>query len=227
MMNNRMTGSAECLEVAHRIVACASVTAPSGAGTIQMMNRQVVSRSAPLASETVALQRFLSVAAEVKIITCLSCVFVKALFWYARHAETHGREPSAGGALRAVHLRSAMVNIVIPTIGAFVGRSDDAGGGGASVLVQTLSVVPGANHRNTRGARLLASARWFVGCVALLADALAKARPGFAVGFQSAWGASLHVGGGLGHLSAAAWTDDGSVRSCCHGLSYHGGWGIV
>ena len=227
MMHNRVTGSTECLEVVQRVIACAPVAAASRATTVHVMHGEVVIRAAPLTLEAVSFQRLLSVAAEVKVIACLAKVAVKTFLWHLRHRTAYVRRLLSRGTIGASYLRSAAINKINPAIGALAGRAKDLNVGCPSIPGQSLLIVSGANDWNTRRTNLLAGAGWFVRNAALRANAIPQSVARFPVGFQRARDTSFCVGGLLYHLFAADRTDEGSVRSRCHGPSYAGGSEIV
>jgi hypothetical protein len=215
------------LEVIQGIVASAPVATASSSAKVQMMHGEVVTRAAPLTFEAVSFQRGLSVAAEVEVIARLTKVSVKSFFRDARHAQARDFRASHCRAFRTPRLWAAVIDVIGLTIRAFVCRSDNASVAFASIPFQALPVVPGANDGNARGAYLLALARGFVDYATFTAGFVAKSIARLSVCFERAWDATLCVWGLLYHPFATAGTDDGSVRSCCHGSSYHGGWQIV
>jgi hypothetical protein len=222
-----MTRPTERLEIIQGIVASAPVTAASRPAKVQMVHGEVVAGSAPLTFEAVSFQRGLSLAAEVKVIACFPKVSVKSFFRDARHAQARDFRASYRRAFRTPCLWAAVIDVIGLTIRAFVGRSDNASVAFASIPFQALPVVSGADDGDARGTYLLALARGFVDYATLTAGFVAKSIARLSVCFEGAWDATLCVWGLLYHPLATAGTDDGSVRSCCHGSSYHGGWQIV
>jgi hypothetical protein len=215
------------LEVIQGIVASAPVAAAPRATTVHVMHGEVVTRAAPLTFEAVSFQRGLSVATEVKVIACFPKVSVKSFFRDARHAQARDFRASYRRAFSATRLGAAVIDVIGLTIRAFVGRSDNASVAFASIPFQALPVVSGADGGDARGTYLLALARGFVDYATFTAGFVAKSIARLSVCFERAWDATLCVWGLLYHPFATAGTDDGSVRSCCHGSSYHGGWQIV
>jgi hypothetical protein len=192
-----------------------------------MMHGEVVTRAAPLTLEAVSFQRFLAVAAEVKIVSGFSYIPIDLLFRHFRQGSAYGSRFLYRGARGTTDLRSAVVNEINPTISALSGRSNNGGVGATSISGQSFLVFLGANDGDAQCAEFLTSACRFVTRATFHANALSKSIAGFAVRFERAGAASLCVGRLFHHLFAAAWTGDGSVRSCCHEAYYNGGWRIV
>jgi hypothetical protein len=227
MMHSRMTRPTERLEIIQGIVASAPVTAASRPAKVQMVHGEVVAGSAPLTLEAVAFQRLLSIAAEMEVVERLTLVCFEPVFWHLRHRAAYVRHLLSRGTLRAAYLRSAAINKINSAVGALAGRAEDLNVGGSPVSGQTFPVVPRANNGDARVTDFLTCSSWFVRSAALRANAVTQPVAGFPVRVQGAWAASFCVGGFLYHLFAAAKTGGGSVRSCWHGPSYHGGWQIV
>ena len=227
MMHGRMTGSTERLEVIHGIVARAPVAAASRAAKVQMMHGEVVARYAPLTFEAVSFQRGLPVTAEVEVIARLTKIAVTSFFRDAFHRAPLDFRSTHCRAFWTARLRAAVINVIGITVGAFVGRSDNTSGAFASISFQALPVVSGADGGDARLTEFLALARGFVDYATFHTGFFAISIARFPVRFERAWGATLRVWRLLYHRLATAWADDCSVRSCRHGPSYAGGWGIV
>jgi hypothetical protein len=223
MMNRCMAFPAKGLQVTQRVVARATVSAPSTTAAVAVMDSKIVISSTSLTSEVIPLQRLLSVTAEVEVVARLAKVAVKPLLRHTRHTEPYDFRSLFRGAAGAARLWAAVVDVISLTVGALVDCSNNAGVGLTSIPSHTLFVVPGADDGNARDARFLALARGFVGNAAFFADSLTKASFGLPMSRQRAGNASFGIGRLLYHQFAAAGTDDGSVRSRCHGPSYAGG----
>lgn len=226
-MNSRVTFPAERLQVVQCVIAGISGTASSRAAPIEMVNSKIVGGPATLTSEPVSLQRLLPVATEVVVVSGFSEITGKS-----RLGHVFGGSSCIVRSLRrrtsgATHFWPAVIDVIVSTFDAMITRANDARARFATKLGEVFAVILGANMRRTRGARLLTPASRFIGCAALLADAITVAAPCLSVRFQRTGFASLCVWGVLGHPLAAAGADDGSVGSRSHASYYSGRWGIV
>jgi hypothetical protein len=180
-----------------------------------------------LTFKPIPLHGLLSVSAKVVIVTSLTVITIYAVFRHAFRSSPHGFGSLCCNALSAAGFRSAVIDIIAPTAGTAITCSDNTRPSFATKRSEVVSVLPSTDMRRTRGARLLASARWLIGGATLLADALAIAVAGLPVRFQSTRLAALCVRRVLNHHLATAWASDGSIRSSSHALHYNGGWRIV
>lgn len=215
-MNGRMAFPAQRLQIAQRIVAGASGAASSGAAAIQMMNGEIVVGSTTLTGELISFQRLLPVSAKAVVVPRLAEIAVESLFGHALHGATYGFCSFDRGAFRAAGLWPAVINIIVSTIGARVDRSDNTRTSFAATFDEVVAVVSGADEWRTWSAGLLASTGGLIGSAAFLADALAIAVAGLAMGLKRTTFASLRVRRVPDHSFATAWANDGSVSSRRH-----------
>lgn len=221
-MHNRVTGSAKCLEIVQRVIACAPVAAASRATTVHVMYGEVVTRAAPLTLEAVSFQRLLSVAAEVEVIARLAKVAVKTFLWHLRHCAAHNISAPYRRAFRTSCLRSLMVSVIRAAVLALVCRADDTRSDLSAAFFKLFSIVSRPDNWTARGAYLLNRASRLINGSAFLTDALTHPVSRLSMCRQGARLASFSVGAISNDGLAAVRAYDNPINCCFH-AAYHGG----
>lgn len=215
-MNGCMAFPAERLQIGQRVVAGVSGAAPSGAAAIQMVDGEIAGGSAALARKAVALQRRLPVSAKAVVVFRRATITLRSFLGSAFGSQAHGLRLLRCGTIWAAGFWSAVIDVVGPTAGAAIDRSDNPRTSFAAKSGEVFAVVLGADMRHTRRARLLACAGRLVGYAAFLADALAIAVACLSVSLQRTTRASLCVRRTPDHSCATAGANNGSVSPWRH-----------
>jgi hypothetical protein len=216
VMNSSVTAPAKREEILQRIVP--QLFGRSDSSSVNVMNVQVFSNSAPLAGEVVTLQCALPVATKVVVVKCFAPVFISLRILGKRLAallNTAFLEAS-----KAVLLWTGTVDEIGITLNALKRGANYYGAFlfPQSTQMQHILFLPVRWPANV--AALLGRASGLVEHLADQALAVLKAVASLPVSSQRTWLASLQVGRCLRHLRSAIGAIEDAVPPRFHNLNY-------
>jgi len=216
LMNSSVAAPAKRKEILQRIVP--QLFGRSDSSSVNVMNVQVFSNSAPLASEVVTLQRVLPVAAKVIVVKCFAPVLIPLRILGKRLADL--LDTAFLQANKAVLLWAGAVDEIGITLNALKRGANYYGAFlfPQSTQMQHILFLP--VRRATSVAALLGRACGLVQHLADQALAVLKAVASLPMSSQRTRLASLQVGRCLGHLRSAIGAIEDAVFSRLHNLNY-------
>jgi hypothetical protein len=215
LMNSSVAAPAKRKEILQCIVP--QLFGRSDSSSVNVMNVQVFSNSAPLASEVVTLQRVLPVAAKVIVVKCFAPVFIPLRILGKRPANL--LDTAFLQANKAVLLRTGTVNEIGITLNALERGANYYGAFLFPQFTQMQHILFLPVRRATSVAALLGRAGRFVEHLADKALAVLKAVASLPVSSQRTWLASLQIGRCLRHLRAAIGAIEDAVFPRFHNLN--------
>jgi hypothetical protein len=216
VMNSSVTAPAKREEIIQRIVT--QLFGRSDSSSVNVMNVQVFSNSAPLASEVVTLQRVLSVAAKVIVVKCFAPVLIPLRILGKRPANL--LDTAFLQASKAVLLWTRTVDEIGITLNTLKRGANYYGAFLFPQFTQMQHILFLPVRRATSVAALLGRASGLVEHLADKALAILKAVTGLPVSSQRTRFASLQVGRCLGHLRSAIGAIEDAVFPRFHNLNY-------
>jgi hypothetical protein len=216
LMNSSVTAPAKRKEILQRIVT--QLFGCSDSSTINVVNVQVFSNSAPLASEVVTFQGVLPVAAKVVVVFGFADVFISLGVLGKRLAGL--LSAAFFQASKAVLLRTGTVDEIGITLNALKRGANRHSAFLFPQFTQMQHILFLPVRRATSVAALLGRASGLVQHLADQALAVLKAVASLPVSSQRTRLASLQVGRCLGHLRSAIGAIEDAVFPRFHNLNY-------
>lgn len=127
-------------------------------------------------------------------------------------------------ASRAAFLWAAVIYIVVSTVGALMGRTDNAPACLSAKINKVIAVASCMSRWGACRTNFLASAGWFEVFPAVIAAQLPIAVSRLSVRLKCAWSATFPAGGVLHNGDAAARANNGSVSALFHTPDYKDRW---
>lgn len=216
MMNLGVATSAKGKQILQGIVA--QLFGGCRAGAINVMHVKIFGGSTVLASEVVAFQGFLPIAAKVVVVTCFAQVLRE--FWIVCERLPDLLVASLPGAVWAVLLRARAVNKISAAICALKRAANLHGSPFSAEALQVQDVLLPPVGGTALGAALLHRASGLVQHLANDALAFLESTAGLSVGSQGTRLASLEIGGCLRNLRSAVGAVEDPVFAPLHNLSF-------
>jgi hypothetical protein len=215
VMNSSVTAPAKRKEILQRIVP--QLFGRSDSSSVNVMNVQVFSNSAPLASEVVTLQRVLSVAAKVIVVKCFAPVLIPLRILSKRLADL--LDTAFLQASKAVLLWTGTVNEIGITLNTLKRGANCYSAFLFPQFTQMQHILFLPIRWPATVAALLGRASGLVEHFADETLAILKAVTGLPVSSQRTWLASLQVGRCLRHLRSAIGAIENAVPPRFHNLN--------
>jgi hypothetical protein len=215
VMNSSVATPAKRKEILQRIVP--QLFGRSDSSSVNVMNVQVFSNSAPLASEFVTLQRVLPVAAKVVVVKCFAPVLIPLRILGERFANL--LDTAFLQAIKAVLLWTGAVDEIGITLNTLKRGAHWYGAFLFPQFTQMQHILFLPVRRATSVAALLGRASGLVEHLADKALAILKAVASLPVSSQRTRFASLQVGRCLRHLRSAIGAIEDAVFPRFHNLN--------